>query len=55
MDVWCYVLVEGVIQGCLNKIRIVGVTLDQNEAYIWQQAADGVTVTRQAYQVPFLS
>ncbi len=55
MNTWCYVLIEGVIVGCLNKITIVGVTLDQQYAYNWQQEADGVTVTRSARQVQFIT
>lgn len=55
MNPWCYVLIQGEIIGCLNKIIIVGVTQNQQYAYNWQQQADGVTITREARQVAFIN
>ncbi len=53
---YCYLLIESRKQGCLLVIHYAGVTLNQTEAYEWQQQAkDFEFIRREAKQVVFLS
>ncbi len=54
---YCYLLIEARRNGCQLVLHFEGVTLNQTDAYVWQQAIsdDQMEVTREARQVPFLS
>lgn len=56
MPPYCYVMIESVAVGCMWNMRIVGVTLNQTSAYVWQQSVpDDIAIRREARQVPFTS
>ena len=50
----CFILIEAITTGCLLKTTYVGITLSQNDAYLWQQSAPDVYTKRQAIQSQIL-
>lgn len=53
---FCFVLIENYLNGCIAVRRIVSVTLNQQEAYDWLQATPPLMpqfINREVQQVPF--
>lgn len=53
---FCYVLIENYLNGCQAYRKIISVTLNQQESYVWLRQIplfDPEFTTREVIQVPF--